>query len=60
MLLAFTVGLGVEAKKVKLGKNIVYNGAVLNNKPSGEGEILLETVIHYTSGNQHNKYFSIQ
>lgn len=60
ILLAFTVSLGMEAKKVKLGKNIVYNGAVLNNKPSGEGEILLETVIHYTSGNQHNKYFSIQ
>ena len=60
ILLAFTVSLGMEAKKIKLGKNIVYNGAVLNNKPSGEGEILLETVIHYTSGNQHNKYFSIQ
>lgn len=37
MLLAFTVSLGVEAKKVKLSKNIVYEGAVQNGVPNGKG-----------------------
>lgn len=37
ILLAFTVSLGVEAKKVKLSKNIVYEGAVLNGVPNGKG-----------------------
>jgi len=35
--LAFTVSLGVEAKKVKLSKNIVYEGAVQNGVPNGKG-----------------------
>lgn len=37
ILLAFTVSLGVEAKKVKLSKNIVYEGAVQNGVPNGKG-----------------------
>lgn len=37
MLLAFIVSLGVEAKKVKLSKNIVYEGAVQNGEPNGKG-----------------------
>lgn len=37
MLLAFIVSLGVEAKKVKLSKNIVYEGAVQNGEPNGRG-----------------------
>ena len=37
MLLTFTVSLGVEAKKVKLSKNIVYEGAVQNGVPNGQG-----------------------
>lgn len=37
ILLAFTVSLGVEAKKVKLSKNIVYKGAVQNGVPNGKG-----------------------
>lgn len=37
MLLAFIVSLGVEAKKVKLSKNIVYEGTVLNGEPNGKG-----------------------
>ena len=35
--MAFTVSLGVEAKKVKLSKNIVYEGAVQNGVPNGKG-----------------------
>lgn len=37
MLLAFIVSLGVEAKRVKLSKNIVYEGAVQNGEPNGKG-----------------------
>lgn len=37
MLLAFIVSLGVEAKKVKLSKNLVYEGAVQNGEPNGKG-----------------------
>ena len=37
MLLAFIISLGVEAKKVKLSKNIVYEGAVQNGEPNGKG-----------------------
>lgn len=37
MLLAFIVSLGVEAKKVKLSKNIVYEGTVQNGEPNGKG-----------------------
>lgn len=37
MLLAFMVSLGVEAKKVKLSKNIIYEGAVLKGEPNGKG-----------------------
>lgn len=37
MLLAFIVSLGVEAKRVKLSKNIVYEGAVQNGEPNGRG-----------------------
>lgn len=37
ILLAFTVSLGVEAKKVKLSKDIVYEGAVQNGVPNGKG-----------------------
>lgn len=37
ILLAFTVSLGVEAKKVKLSKNIVYEGAVQDGVPNGKG-----------------------
>lgn len=37
ILLAFTISLGVEAKKVKLSKNIVYEGAVQNGVPNGKG-----------------------
>lgn len=37
ILLAFIISLGVEAKKVKLSKNIVYEGTVQNGEPNGQG-----------------------
>ena len=43
MLLAFIVSLGVEAKKVKLSKNIVYEGAVQNGEPNGQGCLIIHS-----------------
>lgn len=43
MLLAFIISLGVEAKKVKLSKNIVYEGAVQNGEPNGQGCLIIHS-----------------
>lgn len=45
ILLAFTVSLGVEAKKVKLSKNIVYEGAVQNGEPNGQGSLSIHSCL---------------
>lgn len=45
MLLAFAVSLGVDAKKVKLSKNIVYEGAVKNGEPNGKGCLTIHSCI---------------
>lgn len=37
ILFVFIVSLDVEAKKVKLSKNIVYEGTVQNGEPNGKG-----------------------
>lgn len=44
-LLAFTVSLGVEAKKVKLSKNIVYEGSVQNGEPNGQGCLTIHSCL---------------
>ncbi len=45
ILLAFTVSLGVEAKKVKLSKNIVYEGSVQNGEPNGQGCLTIHSCL---------------
>lgn len=45
ILLAFTISLGVEAKKVKLSKNIVYEGTVLNGAPNGQGRLTIHSCL---------------
>ena len=43
--MAFTVSLGVEAKKVKLSKNIVYEGSVQNGEPNGQGCLTIHSCL---------------
>lgn len=60
LLLAIFVCIGTEAKKVKLAKNIIYEGAVVNGTPSGEGVLTLEIVIHYSSGFKHITHYQVK
>lgn len=45
MLLVLTISLGMEAKKVKLSKNIVYEGAVQNGVPNGKGCLTIHSCL---------------
>lgn len=45
MLLVLMVSLGVEAKKVKLSKSIIYEGEVQNGKPKGQGCLTISSYL---------------
>lgn len=45
MLLVLMVSLGVEAKKVKLSKSIIYEGEVRNGKPKGQGCLTISSYL---------------
>lgn len=44
ILLAIFVCLGTEAKKVKLAKNIIYSGVVVEGSPNGEGVLTVHSL----------------
>lgn len=44
-IFAIVVSLGVEAKKVKLSKNIIYEGAVQNGNPCGQGCLTIHSCL---------------
>lgn len=44
MLLAIFVCIGTEAKKVKLAKNIIYSGVVVEGSPNGEGVLTVHSL----------------
>ena len=44
LLLAIFVCIGTEAKKVKLAKNIIYSGVVVEGTPNGEGVLTVHSL----------------